>query len=157
MSDRLPEADKFNDADSMHDIVVETEGEFSGWQQLPGVSFNSHVGPFYYKLSRKKVVAAFRPSTVTGNGTGVVHGGALMSFADFSMFVAAQSYYKSKMVFTISANCQFVGTARPDEYIESVTETVHAGRSLIVLRGTMTSNKEIVLNYSGTFKRSWSR
>lgn len=141
------------DVDTQLPEVVESQGEFAGWHLFPAEKFNRHVGPFYHRVADNGSICAFRPSEKNTNGTGMVHGGSLLTFADFSMYVLAQSYYSKGAIVTVSMASQFLGAARPDELIESRTEIVSAGKSLIVLRGIMTAAQKPVLSYSGTFKR----
>lgn len=139
--------------DSEIESVIEDQGEFAGWHIFPHEVFNRHVGPFYHRVENDFVLCAFRPSQKNCNGNAMVHGGSLLSFADFSMYVRAQSHYGTKNIVTVSFASEFLGVAQPANLIESRTEVVSAGRSLVVLRGIMTSAQRPVLNYSGTFKR----
>jgi len=143
--------------ESQIESVVEDHGEFAGWHIFPRESFNRHVGPFYHRIESNAVICAFRPSQKNCNGNDMIHGGSLLSFADFSMYVRAQSHYGTRNVVTISMASEFLGIAQPADLIESRTEVVSAGGSLVVLRGIMTSAQKPVLNYSGTFKRLSAR
>lgn len=141
----------------MHEVLVETEGEFAGWQTFRDVPFNRHVGPFYHRPVPGGAICAFRPSAKNANGVDLVHGGALLAFADFSMFAAAQYHYRSRNVVTVTVASEFLGAVRPADYVEARTEVVSASGSLIFVRGLMTSDKRPILNYSGTFKRLLSK
>ena len=65
-----------------------TEGEFAGWSTWPNEPFeHDTAGPFYLKQEDDgSMVAAFRAERKHMNAGGVVHGGALMTFADFALF-----------------------------------------------------------------------
>ena len=68
-----------------------TEGEFAGWHTWPNEPFeHDAAGPFYLREDENgKMVAAFRAERKHMNAGGVVHGGALMTFADFALFALA--------------------------------------------------------------------
>lgn len=139
--------------DAQVESVIEEQGEFAGWHIFPHETYNRHVGPFYHRIESDAVICAFRPSEKNCNGNSMVHGGSLLSFADFSMYVRAQSYFDTKNVVTISLASEFLGIAQAGDLVESRTELVSAGRSMAFLRGIMTSAGKPILNYSGAFKR----
>ena len=73
----------------MKATVIE-DGEFKGWQTWPEEPFEyESAGPFYFKVDDKGPVSAFRVARKHMNAAGVVHGGCLMAFADFSLFAIA--------------------------------------------------------------------
>ena len=61
-----------------------TDGEFKGWFTWPGEPFeHDTAGPFYMRQDEDgSMVAAFRAQRKHMNAGGVVHGGALMTFAE---------------------------------------------------------------------------
>ncbi|MEM8617980.1 MAG: hypothetical protein AAGF20_13730, partial [Pseudomonadota bacterium] len=67
-----------------------TEGEFKGWKTWPQEPFeHDTAGPYYLREDDQGMVAAFRAARKHMNAGGVVHGGCLMSFADFALFALA--------------------------------------------------------------------
>jgi uncharacterized protein (TIGR00369 family) len=133
--------------------VVECQGEFAGWHVFTDEPFNQMVGPFYHKDLGGSPMCGFRPTARNLNSFGVVHGGALLTFADFSMFVAAKSHYMTTSIVTVTIATEFVGTAKAGDYVEARAEIIRAGGSLITIRGLMMAEGQPILNYSGTFKR----
>ncbi|MEO1189218.1 MAG: PaaI family thioesterase, partial [Pseudomonadota bacterium] len=75
------------------DTKTITDGEFAGWHTWPGEPFeHDTAGPFYMRQDEDGgMVAAFRAERKHMNAGGVVHGGALMTFADFALFALAHS------------------------------------------------------------------
>ena len=64
-----------------------TTGEFAGWTHWAHDPFESRSGPFYYRTEENdEIVCAFRAEDRHMNGAGFMHGGCLMTFADFALF-----------------------------------------------------------------------
>jgi uncharacterized protein (TIGR00369 family) len=135
------------------DLHVQTEGEFEGWRTWTRDSFETHNGPFWHRMDENgKVQCAFRVEKKHLNGSGNVHGGCYMAFADYSLFAIATHVLDSRAVTTNFA-CEFLDAAREGELIECTGEVTRAGGSLIFLRGKMMSGTRVLLTFSGTIKR----
>ncbi len=134
--------------------TIETAGEFKGWKSWETEPFEHQlVGPFYFKTDENGAVCAFRAQARHMNSGGVMHGGCLMTFADFALFGIAHQYLEDGYGVTASFNSEFLDGALVDEYIEARGEVLRAGRSLIFVRGLVTANERACLNFSGTIKR----
>lgn len=138
----------------MSTVIVET-GEFAGWKYWADEAFEAETaGPFYFTVDDKGPVTAFRATKKHMNGGGVVHGGCLMTFADFSLFALAQEHMDdSSYGLTIAFTSEFISGASLNDLIESRGEVLRAGGSLVFVRGLVTANGVPCLNYSGTIKR----
>lgn len=133
-------------------IETQTEGEFANWHYVSGEPFDELVGPFYFKGSGSNLICAFRASARNGNKIDVVHGGALMTFADYSMYVSLFDHYRVEKIVTISMTSEFLSFAKVGDYLEAKNDIVRSGRSLAVVRGMVTLESKPILNYSATFK-----
>ena len=73
-------------------LITVTDGEWAGWQCYPGGDpFEDLAGPFYYRVDADgRKVCAFRAERKHMNGGGFMHGGCVMTFADFCLFVIAR-------------------------------------------------------------------
>ena len=98
-------------------------------------------------------VAAFRAERRHLNGAGVVHGGCLMTFADFSLFAIATHAMDGAYGLTVAMTSEFLSGPREGAWIEARGEVLRAGGSLIFVRGLVTGDGEACLNFSGTIKR----
>ena len=135
------------------DLHIETEGEFKDWRTWTRDSFETHNGPFWHRIDENgKVQCAFRVEAKHLNGMRNVHGGALMSFADYCLFAIASSHLDSPGV-TVGFSCEFLDAGREGELIECDGEVTRAGGSLIFLRGTLKSGDRSLFTFSGTIKR----
>ena len=135
------------------DLHVETTGEFAGWRTWSRDNFETHNGPFYHRMDDDgQIHCAFRIDKKHLNGSGNVHGGAFMSFADYCLFAIATPIMQGQGV-TVSFACEFLDAARYGELIEGTGEITRAGRSLIFLRGLLKSGRRPLFTFSGTIKR----
>jgi uncharacterized protein (TIGR00369 family) len=135
------------------DLHVGTEGEFVGWRTWSRDKFETHNGPFWHRMDDDgRIHCAFRVESKHLNGTGNVHGGALMAFADYCLFAIAAPILEGPGV-TVSFACEFLDAAREGELIEGSGEITRAGRSMIFLRGMLKSAARPLFTFSGTIKR----
>lgn len=137
------------------DVKTITDGEFVGWKTWPSEPFeHDSAGPFYLREDDQGMVAAFRAQRKHMNAGGVVHGGALMSFADFALFALAHDGMEDDGYgVTVAFNCEFLAGAPEDAWIEARGELMGGGRSIQFVRGVVTADGVAVLNFSGTIKK----
>ncbi|MBT4161753.1 MAG: PaaI family thioesterase, partial [Gammaproteobacteria bacterium] len=83
-----------------------------GYSTDPGFdAAEDHAGPFYYRESEGAFDCAFVAKPENCNVNSLVHGGVLMTFADFALCLAATDHYKQESCASISFNCDFVAAA----------------------------------------------
>ena len=147
-----------NAFDQRPDLHVEPEGEFKGWRTWKRDHFETHTGPFYHRMDETgRITCAFRVAKKHLNGSGNVHGGCFMTFADYCLFALAGSVLQSAGV-TVSFACEFLDAAREGELVECEGEITRAGGSLIFLRGVLKSGERSLFTFSGTIKRvKWKK
>jgi uncharacterized protein (TIGR00369 family) len=137
-----------------------SDGPWAGWWKWSGKDpFEDGTGPFYVKRDERGIVTGFRPEAKNLNGHGIVHGGSLMTFADFSLFMVAASNGDEVSGVTVTMNCEFVSGAQAGDLLTARGECVRAGGSLVFARGTVLrvgadGTEEAVLSFSGTIKRA---
>jgi acyl-coenzyme A thioesterase 13 len=135
---------------------IVTQGAFEGWSTWGNGSdpFETLAGPFYMRaLAAGGYECAFMPETQHANGMGNIHGGALMTFADFALFAHAHDSMSAHPCVTMQFESQFVGGAKVGILIESQAEIVRETRAMIFLRGVLTQSGKPVLAYSAILKR----
>src|SRR3954466_10832928 len=122
-------------------LTLMTEGEFAGWSYYPGGDpYEDLAGPFYFKTGDDgRPLCAFRAEHKHMNGGLFMHGGCVMTFADFCLFVIARDVIDGSRTVTATFNGEFVGTARIGEIVECRGEVVKAGRSMVFVRGIITA------------------
>lgn len=142
-----------NAAPGAHFVAVET-GEWAGWSTwMPGDPYEDHVGPFYARRDEHGVLCGFLPQAHHRNGSGAIHGGALMSFADFALFAIAGGAEQGVHGVTVTFNAEFLAAAHPGTLLTARGEVLRQGRSLIFVRGTMEQEGRAVFAFSATLKR----
>lgn len=140
-------------------LTAVTEGEWKGWQCYPGGDpFEDLAGPFYFRVGDDgRPICAFRAEHKHMNGGLFMHGGCVMTFADFSLFVIARDAIDGSRTVTATFNCELVGTARIGDLVECTGEVVKAGRSMVFVRGLITSPSGPVASFSSVLKKTTMR
>jgi uncharacterized protein (TIGR00369 family) len=140
-------------------LTTVADGEWAGWSFYPGGDpFEDLAGPFYYRTDDDgRVVCAFRAERKHMNGGGFMHGGCVMTFADFCLFAIARDAIEGSMTVTATFNCELVGTAREGDLVECTGEVVKAGRSMVFVRGLITNDGEMVASFSSVLKKTGRR
>jgi len=98
-------------------------------------------------------ICAFMPEERHCNGMGNIHGGCLMTFADFALFAHCHDYMNEQPCVTMQFESQFVGGAKAGILIESQGEIVRATRTMLFIRGVLSQENKPVLAYSAILKR----
>lgn len=133
-----------------------TEGPFAGWMTWgKGADpFETQLGPFCVKYEGGRARCAFQPRREHLNGGGAIHGGALMSFADFALFSIAHNALASGVkAVTLTCNCEFIGAGDLEGWVEAEGEVLRDTRTLVFARGLITQHNRPVLAFSGTLKK----
>ena len=139
-----------------HEVVK--GGEWAGWTLYGSDPFEAHAGPFYFKLEdNSQPVCAFRAEPRHMNGGGFMHGGAIMTFADYCIFVFARDALQDSRSVTATFNGEFVGAVPLGSLVEGRGEVVKAGRSMVFLRGLITTGGEPVMSFSAVIKKTSPR
>lgn len=115
--------------------------------------FENHVGPFLFKDNGDgSYQSAFVASGAHVNSAGSLHGGLLMTFADYSLFAIARDHLGDACV-TIAFNSEFVAGAGAGDLIEASGEVVRNTRSLIFVSGKIFCDDRTLMNFSGILKK----
>jgi uncharacterized protein (TIGR00369 family) len=134
------------------------DGEFAGWRAWRTDAFENLTGPFVFRVEDDgSVRCAFRATRRHMNGSGALHGGCMMTFADFCLFAIAYPLRDGETpqapMVTISLNADFVGPAYEGDLIEGRGEVVRAGGSLIFVRGLIETSGRPMMTFSGVIKK----
>lgn len=128
-----------------------TEGEWAGWGRWSmDVPFEQHAGPFYIRRHEDgDVMGGFIPQDHNCRHGGTVHGGSLLTFADFSLFVIAAEALAGQDGVTVSLNSEFLSPALPHQRLISRGKVTKAGKRMIFVQGQMEQEGRPVLAFSG--------
>ena len=136
--------------------VTLTEGPFAGWTTWSkgGDPYETLIGPFYFRGDADgSALSVFEPQAHHCNGGGSIHGGCLMSFADFSLFAIAHNTLKGAHAVTLTFSSEFVGAGKAGELVEARGEVLRDTRSVTFVRGIVTQAARPLLSFSGTLKK----
>lgn len=135
--------------------VAVTEGPFAGWLTWSSGAdpYETLIGPFCFRRDEGHVRCGFLPDRKNCNGGGFVHGGALMSFADFSLFAIAHRELEGVHAVTVTCNSEFLSAGEPGVLLEATGDVLRETRSLLFVRGLITQSSRPVLAFSGTLKK----
>lgn len=115
--------------------------------------FEDLVGPLGYTVDGETIRFAFIVGPRHCNTQSTVHGGMLMTFADYALCLTAVWDQAGEKCVTVSLNCEFVAAGQLGDVIESAAEVVRRTGSLAFVRGQVTAGDRTLVNYSGIVKR----
>lgn len=122
-----------------------------GWRVGPTGAFLTLVGPIWHRNDGGKVSYGVLTDPRHANHRGIVHGGMIMTFADYGIGMAAALEAGQASV-TIQLDVQFVSAAEIGEFIVSRHELVRKTSSLFFLRGELSVGSRVVATASGIWK-----
>ena len=137
----------FNPAD--YDIP----DHYKHWE---GDHAEDYIGPFFFYMDGENPRTAFRVQAHNCNAHDSIHGGVLMSFADYTLCLGANGG-TSESVATVTCNNEFVAPAYQGELILGEAETIRRGKSMVFMRCTLQVEDRIVLSSSAVIKRIQNR
>ena len=111
-----------------------------------------HIGPFYYRQANNGYDCAFLPDADNCNVNGLVHGGVLMTFADFSLCLAATDHYQQQSCTTVSFHADFMAAASAGKLITCRPEVTRRTGSLAFVSGRLVSGQQVVMTFSAVVK-----
>lgn len=135
--------------------IVLADGPFAGWSTWSHGAdpYETAIGPFCVKVEDGRARTAFQPRREHLNGGATIRGGALMSFADFSLFSIAHKALEGVHAVTLTCNCEFLSAGDLGAGVEAQGEVLRETRSLIFVRGIVTQGERPLLAFSGTLKK----
>jgi acyl-coenzyme A thioesterase 13 len=116
-------------------------------------TFSGYAGPFYFREEGAPPGVGFFSEPHHANLGGIVHGGALMTLADMSLF---DIFFREKgrvPALTMTMNTEFLSPAPLGEFITATGEVMKAGRTIVFVRGVVSAKEKPVLSFSGALKR----
>jgi uncharacterized protein (TIGR00369 family) len=138
-----------------HGPFVAEDGEWAGWRYwVGGDPYEDLSGPFYWREEPDgSVRCAFRAEKKHMNGGGFMHGGCMLTFADYALFVIGRSALGDGYAVTVSLNGDFVGPANEGDLVEATGEIIRAGGSLVFIRGLIATGDNPMMTFSGVVKK----
>ena len=143
------------DAQAPWTSEIISDGEWAGWKIWGSDPFELLSGPFYARRDTDgQMVCAFRAERKHMNGGGFMHGGCLMTFADYALFcIAEEALAGGGGSVTASLSGEFLDAAEEGEMIEARGEVTRGGKSLVFIRGMISTGDRPLLTFSGIVKK----
>ena len=115
--------------------------------------FNLHAGPFYRLADDGETRRfAFVAAQKHMNGSGTVHGGLLMTFADIAMSRTSRVLSGAKSCSTVSLSCDFIAPGRLDDHIEARVRAVRQTRTLVFLSAEISAGGRVLMVANGLWR-----
>ena len=132
----------------------ENPGWYS-WGDFPRGSFAGATGRLLFKPDGpRRGVARMFPTEMHMNMVGSIHGGAVMSFIDMSMFAGGLCAGMERGHYvTLDLTTHFLARGQPGSPLDAHVELVRQTRGHAFLQGVVTQNGENCYSFSGTLKR----
>ena len=141
----------------MHHFPSESESKAQllaeGWTEVLLPGFNSHVGPFWRRESEGRVAFALVTAERHHNSRHVMHGGALLAFADFAIGQGSRFYNDITRQATVQLDANFIDAIHIGEVVVAYPEVVRATKSIIFMRATFMAGDRLVATAQGVWKR----
>ncbi len=110
-------------------------------QQLIGPLFPGLMGVRLVEAGAQRIVATLRVRADLCTSGGILHGGAVMAFADTLGAIGAYlNLPLGKRTTTIESSTKFIGAARVDSEVTGTATPFHLGRSVSVWQTLITSD-----------------
>lgn len=124
-----------------------------GAENISRGGFNLHAGPIY-RLPDEGAVRRFALPVLDKhlNGSGNVHGGLLMTFADISMSQTARAATGAPGCNTVSMTCDFVGPGKAGETLACSVRVTRKTRTLVFMSADIVSGDRPVAVATGLWK-----
>jgi uncharacterized protein (TIGR00369 family) len=141
--------------------MTKTPPQLDGWTKWGGEEpFEDHAGPFFMKIKQagEQHLSAFLCEKRHLNGGGFLHGGMLMSFADYALFVIAHDALRDEHAVTVSCQTEFLKGAAPiGDIVYAKGEVTRNTRSLVFLRGEIYTGEDTLATFTGILKKIGKR
>ncbi len=127
--------------------------EAAGWERLPTTTFSAIIGSTWVRGEvGRRTVALFGPAGIVNDYGQVIHGGALMTFADIVLGVGASDAIAGHSYVTVQLQYQFAAGVPIGSLITCAPELVRKTSSLAFVRGLVKADDEVVGSCEGIFK-----
>jgi uncharacterized protein (TIGR00369 family) len=111
--------------------------------------------PLYSKKTETGIIIGLYAGEQHCNSRGFVHGGLISALSDNAMGLSCASHYDQATLggmVTISLHVDFTGSVQKGDWMECVTHSVNAGRTIAAAQSHVTANGKICAMIGATFK-----
>lgn len=134
-----------------------------GWRRVPTVRYSAALGPIWIRAAGEGgvEVALDAQEHLANDNLGIVHGGAIMTFADIALGCGVGHALRNggevhdlegSLFVTVQLQVQFVAAGSVGGLIIARPEVVRKTRSMVFMRGLILSGDTTVASADGIFK-----
>jgi acyl-coenzyme A thioesterase PaaI-like protein len=133
--------------------MTEAELERAGWRKLPTRNFSAAIGPIWARgETGGREVALLTTPEIANDHMGIVHGGALMTFADIALGLAAAEALGGPSMATAQLQFHFTAAAPIGALLTCKPELVRKTSQLVFVRGLFEAGGKTVGMADAMFK-----
>ena len=133
--------------------MTHAEIEAAGWRPFAASHFNLTAGPFWFRRDEAGLEVGLLAEEYHSNGNlGVVHGGALMTFADNALGYAVVDALGEPACATVQMSYSFTAAARIGSFITCRPELVRRTSTLMFVRGVVMAGDRVVGSAEGIWR-----
>ena len=125
-----------------------------GWTlQSHTETFSGRAGPYFFRAEGPNPGVGLFAEAEHMNLGGVIHGGALMTLADMSLWDICRRKIGPFRGVTVTLNAEFLRPGPAGCFVEATGETLAVGKRMLFARGLVTAKGKTLLSFSGSLKR----
>lgn len=124
-----------------------------GWERLPTRQFSALIGETWMKgPPGVRTVCLIADARAQNDHMGIIHGGALMTFADIAFGLAVADELGGAYCVTAQLQYHFVAPTQPGQFITCQPEVVRRTSQMVFVRGLVKSGDRTVGSGDAIFK-----
>ena len=124
-----------------------------GWWKLPAGGFSAAVGEVWIGGDQgQRVIGLIAGADLGNENLGIVHGGALLTFADIALGIAVAEALGAAHCATAQLQYQFVAAARAGNFITCEPEIVRKTSQMVFVRGLVKADGLTIGSAEAIFK-----
>ena len=133
--------------------MTDAELEDAGWRKLPTRHFSASIGPVWARGEKgAREVGLVTTAAIVNDHMGIVHGGALMTFADIALGLAAAEGLGGATMATAQLQFHFTAAAPIGVLLTCRPELVRQTSQLLFVRGLFEAGGKTVGMADAMFK-----
>jgi acyl-coenzyme A thioesterase PaaI-like protein len=135
------------------ELVTDAEFESAGWRRLPTKQFSTVLGQIWVRGEQgAREVGVFTTKAIANDHMGMVHGGALMTFADMALGLAAGEALGGAHMATAQLQFHFTAAAPIGVLLTCKPELIRQTSHLLFVRGLFEADGRVVGMADAMFK-----
>lgn len=125
----------------------------AGYKYIPfNDNFEDLLGPFLINEESGEISCAVQTDERHSNSMGILHGGFLMTFADYALFAFSECGAEQPSV-TVGFNSEFIASGNAGDMVIARGECLRKTKSMVFARGSLMVGDDILMTFSGVLKR----